>query len=394
MATNTFGYIIAPHDISPSNVRNLTTPGLENCFEYPNYRAPSELDWDGFATLIAEERYERITTEECIGYLSKALPAGTKALVALATDISVNDDSSNAILSTDIMGGMNGVSVVGRFPSGDQISGNPIYAIQARLSVDGPDKSLVFQNNFTSKRACMDSGGEKSACAHASDISDLLDTKSLSSFTEVNEYISNQGILDVKAEERFRCRSDGSQSSSQDHTIDGCLAIPDEMHCKLIYSPPFYIVIILSSLGKTVAVFLAARLLRSQSAPLLTTGDAISSFISRPDPTTVGMCWLSRADVQRGAWKKKTSSRPEPSAARTDAAESLDNTHEVQFKQLPRPKFWMQAPSIHQLALTTIMYDWNPLCLVLSILLTNEANKRFLGVWDFLPPGHVFSSKY
>ncbi|KAJ5722880.1 hypothetical protein N7488_000915 [Penicillium malachiteum] len=50
--------------------------------------------------------------------------------------------------------------------------------------------------------------------------------------------------------------------------------------------PPICIVILIASLIKVSAMFLAARRGHEKSQPLLTCGDAISSFMSQPDPTT------------------------------------------------------------------------------------------------------------
>lgn len=41
---------------------------------------------------------------------------------------------------------------------------------------------------------------------------------------------------------------------------------------------------------------------RSSFRPLATLGDAISSFLEEPDPTTQGACLLSKADVRQGRW--------------------------------------------------------------------------------------------
>ncbi|KAB8253093.1 hypothetical protein BDV35DRAFT_375515 [Aspergillus flavus] len=47
------------------------------------------------------------------------------------------------------------------------------------------------------------------------------------------------------------------------------------------------------------AMYLAAHLQRSRAPPLLTTGDAVASFLERPDDTTKGMCWASKRHIRK-----------------------------------------------------------------------------------------------
>jgi hypothetical protein len=94
-----------------------------------------------------------------------------------------------------------------------------------------------------------------------------------------------------------------SEYGVNDYHIQECLAIKAEEHCQLLYSPPICIVIALTASAKVMAMFLAARIGRSRPAPLLTVGDAVASFMAKPDPTTEGMCWVSSVDIRRGHWK-------------------------------------------------------------------------------------------
>lgn len=106
-----------------------------------------------------------------------------------------------------------------------------------------------------------------------------------------------------------------------------------EENCQLLYSPPICIIISLAASVKVVAMFLAARVSRSRSPPLLTVGDAVASFMTRPDPTTKGVCWISSADVHSGLWKSHKTSI------------SLDNSqHEaITHRRSSPPKHWRRA---------------------------------------------------
>lgn len=66
----------------------------------------------------------------------------------------------------------------------------------------------------------------------------------------------------------------------------GCLAVTANEHCEVRYSPPICRAISLTMLVKTIAMFLAARVNRSRTAPPFTLGDAVASFTARPDLTT------------------------------------------------------------------------------------------------------------
>lgn len=109
------------------------------------------------------------------------------------------------------------------------------------------------------------------------------------------------------------------------YTINECLTIKVGEHCQLLYSPPICIAIALTALVKVAAMFLAARVGRNRSPPLLTVGDAISSFISRPDPTTGDLCWLSSKYVRKGTW--------------TGTRENSTPT----YNSLSKPQFWSRA---------------------------------------------------
>ncbi|KAE8376759.1 hypothetical protein BDV26DRAFT_293783 [Aspergillus bertholletiae] len=89
---------------------------------------------------------------------------------------------------------------------------------------------------------------------------------------------------------------------------DEYLAIKAEEHCQLLHSPVISVIISLTAFAKVVTMSLAARVSRDRSPPLLTVGDAVASFLTRPDPTTKGMCWVSSEDHE-GITYKRLSSR-------------------------------------------------------------------------------------
>ncbi|OQD67569.1 hypothetical protein PENPOL_c003G00899 [Penicillium polonicum] len=123
------------------------------------------------------------------------------------------------------------------------------------------------------------------------------------------------------------------------YDITGCLAIKAPEHCQLLYSPPICIIIMLAGCAKVAAMFLAARIGRGRSPPLLTVGDAVASFLTNPDPTTKGLCWVTAADIRKDQWKY--ASRMGGFTAIPQNSQDESTT----YRRLSKRKFWMRAAS-------------------------------------------------
>ncbi|CAG8135921.1 unnamed protein product [Penicillium salamii] len=133
-------------------------------------------------------------------------------------------------------------------------------------------------------------------------------------------------------------------------TSQECLEISAEEKCQLLLSPAICIVVALTAAVKVIAMFLAARISRSRSVPLLTVGDAVASFMTRPDLTTMGFCWMSKKDVHCGVWKP-VRGLEDPSEASTQMLGQNDR-HAISYRTLTRPKWYMQVPSKQRRAAT------------------------------------------
>ncbi|KAJ5816968.1 hypothetical protein N7447_009201 [Penicillium robsamsonii] len=127
-------------------------------------------------------------------------------------------------------------------------------------------------------------------------------------------------------EENFPTYESFDSLTGHNYTVHECLVIKVGEHCQLLYSPPICIAIALTAFVKVSAMFLAARVGRNRSPPLLTVGDAISSFISRPDPTTKDLCWLSSKHVRKGTWTGTHGENSTPI-----------------YNSLSKPQFWSRA---------------------------------------------------
>ncbi|KAE8393115.1 hypothetical protein BDV23DRAFT_180994 [Aspergillus alliaceus] len=143
--------------------------------------------------------------------------------------------------------------------------------------------------------------------------------------------------------------------------ISGCMSKDKEQRCQLFYSPPIAIAVIVSNVIKVVCMYLTAR--SSRKDIFLTVGDAISSFLTHPDPNTEGRCLMSRADVTHGpqSWAAVTLlsnlgrfkgyrlHRSAVSVAGTplvDVPQGSDSLPRDYPTMLPERKRWFQAASV------------------------------------------------
>ena len=80
--------------------------------------------------------------------------------------------------------------------------------------------------------------------------------------------------------------------------IDSCLSKSVAEHCKLQFSVAIMIVVIICNLIKTVCM--TTILWKQDPEPLVTLGDAIASFLDRPDVTTRQNCMADRSRFETG----------------------------------------------------------------------------------------------
>jgi len=88
-------------------------------------------------------------------------------------------------------------------------------------------------------------------------------------------------------------------------TVEYCLSetVPD--HCRLQFSVPIMIAVIICNFIKLICITLT---IWKSDFTLVTLGDAISSFLETPDPASKGMCTATKKEIQDGWWP--VSNRP------------------------------------------------------------------------------------
>ena len=86
----------------------------------------------------------------------------------------------------------------------------------------------------------------------------------------------------------------------QNVPVQYCLAESVKPACSVGVSFPIMVIVIVCNSVKIICLLLA---LLTKFQPLVTVGDAIASFMARPDDSTYGHCNLSARNVRDGDWK-------------------------------------------------------------------------------------------
>ncbi|PWY77254.1 hypothetical protein BO94DRAFT_588588 [Aspergillus sclerotioniger CBS 115572] len=142
--------------------------------------------------------------------------------------------------------------------------------------------------------------------------------------------------------------------------ISRCMGKTTTQRCRLLFSPSIALAVISFNLAKVICMYLTARTDRSEI--FLRVGDAISSFLAQPDPTTKSRCLMSREDMTRGpyrwepvpSWKSLIRRRmyrnraEKPTDIPTETHRMLGQdpySQETSPRMLPTRKRWFQAAS-------------------------------------------------
>ncbi|KAJ5834321.1 hypothetical protein N7447_000347 [Penicillium robsamsonii] len=369
VAVNELHAVVGPRDLNSSSIASLKTPALDQCFSItPKFRGgdaavyqgddigtaairtpdwpdtgsdgypEGELNWHDFASDIARGNYERLDLQQCRSLESFGDTRGAKVLVILANELSVSQGGATTMLSIN----QSSLPEQRIAISNDEVDGSEFARKTLMINILDSGRVHYYTNDNFTYEACRDTLDEDS-CSNAHLLFDWanhdVDQPTLE---RVNQYIQANTTSDITASGYVIICDDTSMNEDKLYTVDGCLVIRSEEQCQLLYSPLICIIIVLATFLKVVAMFLAARVDRHRSAPLLTVGDAVASFMEKPDSTTEGMCWLSIAEVRRGAWKV-------PQRTDDPAGEPLARISQRELmvhKRLSRRKHWMKGSSL------------------------------------------------
>ena len=117
------------------------------------------------------------------------------------------------------------------------------------------------------------------------------------------EYVLQGSIFDdgslnlLKRSNQIPCNLSFANLSDPPNWLQYCLSVPKEEHCKLQFSLAIMVVVIVCNLIKTVCMGTIAW--KQDPEPLVTLGDAIASFLDRPDVTTKRNCIAGKARFEK-----------------------------------------------------------------------------------------------
>ncbi|KAL4883546.1 hypothetical protein BJY04DRAFT_226567 [Aspergillus karnatakaensis] len=147
-----------------------------------------------------------------------------------------------------------------------------------------------------------------------------------------------------------RCIISDQQSdrSGETYLVDHCMTLTTEETCQLFFSPPICIIVIGCNIIKLICTLFTARDTREDV--FLTIGDAIASFLTRPDFTTAGSCLMSKplVDKRTQGWKKRLRKKEEQ-------MDINNNQKTLPLRLLPR-KRWFQAASLTRWVCTITIF--------------------------------------
>ncbi|RDW78687.1 uncharacterized protein DSM5745_05539 [Aspergillus mulundensis] len=305
IAKSRYSTVLAASDLNPSDISNYATPELESCFRST---APSA-NWSDFASGILHRAYRRVDENSCNKFRRQIYQSGVQTVVVLSDELSVHDPSDRWILYSDDIWNDGTHRYEGQ--------GYPLINQEFVFSIPTVDNRTVTYTpgNFT-VRLCESKNinDHVARCTEAESLAVWLNETWPWSLSEVNEYVAAQELnfpIQVYSVGSICREGHPYYSNSRPFSISaGCLLLNAPERCRLAFSRPILLTIIGVTTLKVLAMFLAARLDRSRSAPLLTIGDAIASFLSRPDDTTNGRCWAGRPEVRKTIWPAKSASPP------------------------------------------------------------------------------------
>ncbi|CBF76225.1 hypothetical protein AN5039.2 [Aspergillus nidulans FGSC A4] len=147
------------------------------------------------------------------------------------------------------------------------------------------------------------------------------------------------------------CEIEYTDGLSHNITISGCMTSDAQQHCQLYFSLPICIAVIVCNIIKVLCMYMTAK--KDRKEIFLTIGDALSSFLDKPDATTRGQSVLPANDITYGlrSWAKRALTMP----FKNNLA-NVTIPRETSPQLFPKRKRWIQAASWRRWAFTYILY--------------------------------------
>ncbi|KAL2066777.1 hypothetical protein VTL71DRAFT_2849 [Oculimacula yallundae] len=93
-----------------------------------------------------------------------------------------------------------------------------------------------------------------------------------------------------------------SGGTSDQLNYTACFTETRDHHCRIKFSISLMAIVVFCNASKFICMFLTFWL--AKESTFVTLGDAISSSLENPDPTTKNMCVVSKFNIQDGIWEK------------------------------------------------------------------------------------------
>jgi hypothetical protein len=143
-----------------------------------------------------------------------------------------------------------------------------------------------------------------------------------------------------------KVRANADRWHSYEWNIDYCLSEPVKGMCSLNFSLSIIVVVIICNFLKAITMLYIS--VRIRDKPLATVGDAIDSFLNINDPTTEGMCLISKTAIEAGKGIQSFNGMPNSD----EEAYVQERSHKSSMSRKPAPtsyvslhKRWFNATS-------------------------------------------------
>lgn len=138
--------------------------------------------------------------------------------------------------------------------------------------------------------------------------------------------------------------------------VSGCMTKDASQHCQFYFSPAICMAVIACNIVKLYCMYMTAK--TDHKEIFLTVGDALSSFLDRPDPNTEGHCLLSRWHIMYGFrfWDSRAMALETIVINRSHDT----NSHTWARQLLPERKRWFKAASWRRWVSTSTVYYPQP----------------------------------
>lgn len=89
--------------------------------------------------------------------------------------------------------------------------------------------------------------------------------------------------------------------------VEYCLSEPVPDVCRLQFAVPIMVVVLSCNFFKLLCMTIT--IWKCSEFSMVTLGDAVSSFLERPDSSTNGMCIVTKKEIESGAWTRRQPKR-------------------------------------------------------------------------------------